>query len=469
MRKILGVLMLLLVASLAYSVGGSLYMRYNSDGTVTATEWGLLDDLRVGRRGTGFDLNFDAFTLSYKLRSSVNLGEWQMNGALNDVNKAFGVDAYSGAKRVTSPGYLQFSGLKAGPANLSLGLAWWHWDYSYSQKIVPTSGTTTESKKSGGANIIGVDFTMDLPISESFRLHIDPWDKLDLYIGLGDADVKDGADTNTAKSSYFKVILPVHFNMDFGTVGLEIFPKITFISYGGSYALSSGETNNNSSSQLVFGIMGRLNILINEFLGAFVHAGYVYDDSITLVNSTLGTNTNGATTMEVPIFAGLTVKPAGPILLTLGVGYLLKLADIPKGAPSETNLPAGGLVGEYGYFDEHGYQNPFLRFAGSAKFASDWEIGMSTILYWNQKAIATQGGSGSYYSGGVKIASGGMTTTYESEILHFNYFNDWDGGGNGFGANYLQFSKDNVTIRGHITGGGGLWGLFGFADVSFAF
>lgn len=464
MKKFLVVLMLLIVAS-AYSVGGSMYMRYNANGSVTATAWGLLDDLRVGGRGTGFDLNFDAFTLSYKLRSAVNLGEWQMDGALNDVNKVFGTNALT----VTSPGYVQLSGLRVGPANMAVGLAWWHYDYSYSQKVEPTSGTATESKKSAGANIFGLDFAFDLPIGDSMRLHIDPWDKLNLYVGFGDADVKDGTTTNNGSSSYFKILLPVHFNMNFDVVGVEIFPKITFINKSGKYALSGGETNDNNSSSLTFGIMGRVDVAINELLGAFAHVGFVYSDDFGIVNSTSSTNTNSLTYMEMPIFAGLTVKPAGPVLLTLGVGYLVEISETSKVPSTTTNQPAGGLIGEYGYFDEHGYKNPFLRFAGSAKFASDWEVGMSTILYWNQAGIATAGGSGNYYSGGVATSAAGKTTSYGSELFHFNYFNNWDSGGAAFGANYLQFSKDNVTIKGVLGNGGGLAGLFSFIDVSFAF
>lgn len=480
MKKFLVVLMLLIVAS-AYSVGGSLYMRYNADGSVTATEWGFLDDLRVGRRGTGFDLNFDSFTLSYKLRSPVNLGEWQFNQQLpicdstgykfmNGVNKAMGVDAYAGALTLTSPGYVQLSGLRAGPANMAVGLAWWHYDYSYSQKVEPTSGTATESKKTAGANIIGLDFALDLPIGDSMRLHIDPWDKLNLYVGFGDADVKDGADTNNGSAFYFKVVAPIHFNINIETLGIEIFPKISFASDSGKYQLlSGGETNDYSGSELVFGLMLRADMAINELLGAFAHIGFVYDSATSINNSTLGTNTNDLSYMEMPIFAGLTVKPAGPVLLTLGVGYLVEISETSKVPSTTTNQPAGGLIGEYGYFDEHGYKNPFLRFAGSAKFASDWEVGMSTILYWNQSAIATAGGSGNYYSGGVATSAAGKTTTYESQLFHFDYFNNWDSGGAGFGANYLQFSKDNVTFRGVLSGASGLAGLFGFIDVSFAF
>jgi len=98
---------------------------------------------------------------------------------------------------------------------------------------------------------------------------------------------------------------------------------------------------------------------------------------------------------------------------------------------------------------------------------------MSTILYWNQQRIATgdawKGPFLNYYTGSVSTSSTGKTTSYASELFHFNYFNNWDSGGAGFGANYLQFSKDNVTIKGVLGDGGGLAGLFSFIDVSFAF
>ncbi len=481
MKKFLVVLMLLAVASLSFSVGGSLYMRYNADGSVTATEWGLLDDLRVGRRGTGFDLNFDNFTLSYKLRSGVGcdgaianaIGGVVIDSVTMGANNAPANRNYIGTPTMTSPGYVQLSGLKVGPANMSVGFALWHYDYSASKKVEPTSGTAVDASAKAGQNVLAFDFTFDLPIGDNMRFHIDPWDKVNLAFGFGDADVKWDSNTNTASYNKFNLVLPLHFDMNFETVGIEIFPKVVLDNSSSKQALSSGTTNDTTSSSLTLGAMVRLNVLINELLGAFAHVGFVYGDSLTITNATSGTNTNGQTFMEAPIFAGLTVKPAGPILLTLGVGYLVELGETPKGAQATTNQPAGGLIGEYGYFDQHGYKNPFLRFAGSAKFASDWEIGMSTILYWNTQRIATgeawKGAFLNYYYGGVATTSTAKTTSYYSEILHFDYFNSWDRGGAGFGANYLQFSKDNVTIRGVLSDASGLAGLFGFVDVSFAF
>ncbi|MCX7820453.1 MAG: hypothetical protein N2258_02125, partial [Brevinematales bacterium] len=126
MKKFLVVLMLLIVAS-AYSVGGSMYMRYQANakditnkgatssildttGIVASEGWAdFLEDLRVGRRGTGFDLNFDSFTLSYKLRSGVA----SQKGFTANLDNALG----SGIV-LTSPGYVQLSGLRVGPANM---------------------------------------------------------------------------------------------------------------------------------------------------------------------------------------------------------------------------------------------------------------------------------------------------------------------------------------------------------------
>jgi len=383
MKKFLVVLMLLIVAS-AYSVGGSMYMRYNANGSVTATEWGLLDDLRVGRRGTGFDLNFDSFTLSYKLRSATGVA-----GAIVDLIGSYEVSSGGGnantigTPTASSPGYVQLSGLRVGPANMAIGGSWWHYDYTKTEKYEPTSGTGYDYKATAGYNVFAFDFAFDLPIGDTMRLHIDPWDKVNVSFAFGDADVKWASTTNKANASSFAILLPVHFNMNFDVVGIEIFPKISFSSSSSKQDVdpnnSAISNKENNSSSLTAGLMVRVDAAINELLGAFAHVGIVYSDGIDITKQnnagTEQTITNsGPTSMEAPIFAGLTVKPAGPVLLTLGVGYLVEISETSKVPFATTNQPSGGLIGEYGYFDEHGYKNPFLRFAGSAKFASDCKL-----------------------------------------------------------------------------------------------
>ncbi len=492
MKKLLAVLLLLLVASLAYSVGGSLYMRYNSDGTVTATEWGLLDDLRVGRRGTGFDLNFDSFTLSYKLRGPASLvNSWDPAGMFKSVADTYGpllekeadpTAPWNGKavekRELSSPGYLQFSGLKLGPVDLAIGATWWVLDESAKSFVTNALGATNaDYNKSVAINLVGIDLALNIPIGDTMRIHVDPWDKIDIYFGLGGAvnNNETSGTTNTLNATYFKIILPLHFDINIEQFSLEIFPKVQFENKGEtgeSKVAGVTSTIKSDSSSFDLGLMVRAGFLINEILSLYAHLGIVSYSSKSFATVEVGgvTTTNADTEnkrIELPLYGGLSVKPAGPIVLNLGIGYLLPVSRYDRSGASTNDLtPGGGFDGEYNFFDEHAYKNPFLRFAGSAKFASDWEIGMSTIVTLWSPGIQTAGYNGpGYYTSTVDK----FGKTESSQFFHFDYFNDWDGGGNGFGANYLQFSKDNVTIRGHITGGTGLWGLFGFADVSFAF
>jgi hypothetical protein len=448
MKKFLVVLLLLVVASLAYSVGGSLYMRYYPDGTVLANEgWApYLEDLRVGRRGTGFDLNFDAFTLSYKLRSPKALPDVLTAvytvQATQDPNAWLNVDTKD---KATSPGYVQFTGLKLGGATLGIGGTWWHFDESYSSNNV--SGNI-------GYNVFAFDVQLDVPMGDMLRFHIDPWDKLDIVFGSGNAK---NANIESSYSTY-KFIIPLHLDINLEAASIELFPK--FEAEGTTTKDLNGVES--TSSSMKAGLMVRVNIPVGDIYSIYVHPGFVWSDTSTKIGSA---DAIGTTSMEAPIFAGLSIKPAGAVTLNLGAGYLLVLSEVEKPTDAK-GQSVSGLIGEYGYFDEHGYKNPFLRFAGSAKFASDWELGMSTIV--NFQGQNNCGGNSDKYYGGVT----GTDADYAyAQILRFTYFNNWDDGGGGYGANYIQYSKDGVTIKG-VFGGDtskGIAGLFSYIECAFNF
>jgi len=450
MKKFLVVLLLLVVASLAYSVGGSLYMRYYPDGTVLANEsWApYLEDLRVGRRGTGFDLNFDAFTLSYKLRSPK---------ALPDVLTAvYTVQATQDPKawlngdtkdKATSPGYVQLTGLKLGGATLGIGGTWWHFDESYSSKSPDVSGNI-------GYNVFAFDVQLDVPMGDMLRFHIDPWDKLDIVFGSGNAK---NASIESSYSTY-KFIIPLHLDINLEAASIELFPKFQV---EGTATKDLNGVESTSSSKTA-GLMVRVNIPVGDIYSIYVHPGFVWSDSSSKTGSA---DETGTTSMVAPIFAGFSIKPAGAVTLNLGAGYLLVLSEVER--PTDVKgQPVSGIISEYAYFDEHGYKNPFLRFAGSAKFASDWELGMSTIVNFNQGGQACGWPPGKGYYGGV---TGSDADNSYSQLIHFDYFNNWDSGGGGYGANYIQYSKDGVTIKGVLGDGGGLAGMFQYMEFSFNF
>ena len=89
MKRILAVLLFVAAASIGFSVSGQVYTEIRDNGPsgygvtnegvyfYTQEPWSTgsvtpLDDLRCGRQGTGVDLNFDSFTLTYKLRDMLN-------------------------------------------------------------------------------------------------------------------------------------------------------------------------------------------------------------------------------------------------------------------------------------------------------------------------------------------------------------------------------------------------------------
>jgi hypothetical protein len=461
-------------------VTGSVYARLDANGSVHATEWGTLNDLtEAGRRGTGFDINFDNFGISYKLRSALSLPTAMGN--------AYGA-ASSGTAQATSPGYVQINGLKLGNASLAIGASFWHFDET--QKKFDTNGAVTNSDLV--ANIAYNQFAFNsyfsIPISDTIKLENYGWDQIQVDFGGGTATKNNTGVTNVGNSSMYRIFIPIYLAMTFDKLGLSIAPRLIV---AGSSDIDSSVTTTNTSltGSMYIGSMVRGSYSINDNWGFYADLGLFLNNSTAYGQVNAATNQNlTSSQIEVPIYVGFTFKPAGWATLNLGIGYIAILnssAVDTGGGTTNTTVNGGGLANIYhtGNVAEHAYAKPFMSWGGSAKFAEDWTLGMNDVLLLNSPSGF---GTGGYYVNTSTKGGGKEVTTTSSQLVHFDNFWNFDGGG---GSAYIQYAKDavslkfvfgNNTISQTLTGTGttpnptvnqtvAIAGLFGFVDMAVNF
>jgi hypothetical protein len=468
MKRILTVLALLTVCGMAFSVTGALYVRYNADNTITATEWSgsagsSIDDLRVGRRGSGFDINTDTFGVSYKIRTKNVAGTGYANGVFQTV----------GAFDVTSPGYLQITGIKLGGFSADLGGSWWTAGLSkVDLKTNMTTGVTNNNTAINyGVNHFALNLDFNLPIGDKLSIQAYPWDKIQFnWIG-GSATKTDVALTNNGTTSLYDLILPIHFDLNgMDPISLGIFPKFEIKGVNDTYN-TLATTNVDNVSELRASAMIRFGYKINSVWGVYAHVG-IDNDSTTTINTTaVSTNTENNNQLFAPLWVGVSFAPAGWVKMNIGVGYNWSLASkdikVSQAAGINTtnfiNTTGSGMQSTYGWFDEHAYQTPFLQFSGSSKFATDWELGLNTTVAMNGGAMGGNypAASGTTKDGYVNVSQG---LTWEND---FNWDNNC----------YLKYTKDAVSLTGVFgnkqsgtsTATTAIGGIFGFVDMSISY
>jgi hypothetical protein len=472
MKKILVVLALLFVCGMAFSVTGSVYVRLNASGSVTATEWGTLDDLSTaGRRGSGFDINFENFGISYKLRSAVT--------PPTAVKNAYGTPGLAisssgtittNALTATSPGYVQINGIKLGSATLAIGGTFWHFDENQNGLSTNLAGTNFNLAANIAYNQFAFNSYFSIPISDTMKLENVPWDQIQLDFGFGTATRNDLGVTNVGNSSMFKIFIPIYLNMTFDKFSLSLAPRLIV---GNSSDIDSSTTTTNTTlaTSSYFGSMVRAGYSINDNWSFYADIGLFANNSTAYQQVNTATNQNATrNAIDLPLFIGFTFKPAGWTTLNLGIGYLAKLSDTTtdygNGGTNITKI-GGGLANIYHDQNvaEHAYAKPFMSWGGSSKFAEDWTLGMNDVLLLNSPAPFSTGG---YYTGYANTTVGTSTTYNASQLVHFDNFWNFDGGG---GSAYIQYAKDAVSLK-FVFGNGaptGIMGLFGYVDMSVNF
>ncbi len=516
MKRILVVLLFVAVASLGFSVSGQVYTRLEAGNTggggetpasgggfYLAEPWAAgsqtpLADLRVGRQGTGVDLNFDTFTLTYKLRETLSgvqgLDKLALGGALPSMT-------------ATSPGYLQLNGLKAGVLDWSIGISWWNASVSSSDNsttiftnslVQSTNGSTVSG--AGSYNLVAFDLTYSIAAGDNLRFHADPWNKVTFcfYSGAEDSmnsaggtnnGTAGGLSTNNYNSAVngWGAIVPLNIDMAFGPFSLTIEAK--WIADGQNY-WQNGLIGSYNDSQL--GAVAKMNLVAGELFGVYVDVGIVYlSGGSSLNDGDHGTtNTSSYSGALVPTIFGITLTPAPVWTINLGYGYMFSLGytsttlNTTAGATNLNQTTSYGSVPEteYDWYEIHGYHHPFVSLSADTKFAGDWSAGLRFIVYLN--SIAGTGDDGPYLQGWDAFNQQNSTTsTYNANgstiaymtsynWLSFNNIGDWDGLGGS--SCYIGYSKDNFSVKcwtafGNGGGPGGLLGLFGAIDVGIKF
>jgi hypothetical protein len=505
MKRILTVLALLTVCGMAFSVTGAIYVRYNADNSITATEWGTIDDLRVGRRGSGFDINTDSFGVSYKIRSAQTLSASKFDGNGAVTNQGNAVADVVGTVNVTSPGYIQLTGLKMGTVEADIGGAWWTSGLSssaLSTNAAPSGTTNNQYVQNYGYNYFAFNLDFKIPLTETITFTDYPWDKIQFDFGTGSA-TKNGistsaataattnyvqltptdwktnitpaaaagttATTNAGTSTHIGLILPLHLDIGgIDPISIGLFPKMTYTSDVNAIN-SISQTNVTTASDTHIGALVRLGYKIDAIWSLYAHVGIDNDSasSVTIFSTGTGavTNSTVGNQLQAPLFIGVGFQPAGWVNLNVGLGYAAVLGSSTTavtqtkiGGTPTTNITTvgGGLQETYGFFDEHGYVNPFMKFSGSTKIGTDWEVGLSTIVSMNGGAM-----SGGYPAVNSTSSDGYNNNT--SMVTFANNFN-WDNQ-----QCYVKFSKDAFSVQGMLGGKNGLAGLFAFVDASISF
>ncbi len=541
MKRILVVLLFVAAASVAFSVSGQVYTRIMGgqswenapfqprfyDSELWANGITPISDLRVGRQGTGVSINFDSFTLDYKLRRSINPADdplgWEGGQyGLEDLGKNCGLNLAA-----TSPGYLKFSGFKLGPVDFSIGLSWWTAEQTSTatasasdanwtnQSGGVSSGTMTASE---AFNLVAFDLTYNFQAGD-VRFHADPWNQVNIAYATG-SDSKNVSGTvlnqsavtalqNTGSDSYFGLVLPLNIDWSAGPFSLSVECKFMVTSQGetlGTQSLTA--TNTMTSGSLVYqeGAVLKLGYTVNELFGVFGDIGII---DLANISATVNSDTNMSDSTSVtsgylvPIFFGISLSPAPVFTCNIGMGFMVPVGlqtvntttpNVSGGKTSTTTTTYSTIAQtEFDWYEMHGYYKPFINLGADTKFAGDWSAGVRFIVYLNSSAgtgdngpyitLALNSGfnanpnnnsSTEYTSAAV---SGNATMTAQTvNWLNFNNIPDWDPYGGS--SAYLGYSKDNFSTKlwtgiGQTTyantGTTGLLGMFAAIDVGIKF
>lgn len=513
------VLFLFALISTGFAVNGKVYTRlladmnggkglpaqmgyYDSEPWV---QWGYtpLADLSCGRQGTGVDISFDNFTLSYKLRRPFMFAEnYSSQFGFRDIYSHFSalgqVSANTNAVniRATSPGYLSISGLKLGGIDFAFGGAWW--TYSDTADAFDTNAagvTNTFLKGKADYNLFAFDMYYNIRLGD-IRFHTDPWNRVNFCFYLGSDNVNNLVKTNTGAENGWGAGIPL--SIDFSTEAFSVTADIKAFISGNSKFFIDGQgagvdaTNTSSSFTYETGGVLKLNYIINETFGIFGDIGLVAGGSTSASCTNMPyTNFVDSSSLSMPLMGGITIILTSALTFNLGLGYQLYLSDstfdrtVDASGTVTTNSATGKgnesrFQSEWDKYGIHGYHHPFVKFGADTQFATDWSAGLRFIIMLNDvgadgyPAISGTGANNGYLSQNSHTLTG---HTYYNNWLNFQTIPDWDGLGGS--SAYLGYSKDNFTaklwVAANNQGGSGdlagnrLLSLFSAIDIDIKF
>lgn len=529
MKRILVVLMLLSMVVGAYAVSGKIFARFNKQGPVFEY-WaggGNNVDLWQQKDGTGFDIGFDTFGLTYKTRPALaipfGLEDNVFAAVWTDVNpndktnaSAAGFDEnYWGRKlKASSPGYFKLRDIKFGSFAMQIGFSWTQAFATSTLLVTNTNGTTNANSDGSIAiafNKFYVDYKFDLPLGDMITIKQYDWDLMHFEYAFGDTKLGNNAtQTNTWKSgSSFLAYVPLQVLINLNAVALTLSPLFVYDTTTTSDTGNAPVTNNIynpnqfdnfktnnvvTATKMKAGAYARANIGLNDVFSIYVMAGGFLttseDFNRTVIADVTAVTTNSRSTssmLSVPAFAGLIVKMGPGIKMTLGWG--MQYTSYTSIADSAgTNLPGvtttswinrygaydNGVKAEFATYGDNFMDLAFLRFGSDAKFAGNWSVGIAGGVALNdewtypwyvkyQNGVTTSG-----------IGSATVTTSGANQLFSFINFMNYDR------QMYIKYEDENVAIKGTISQEGNydgasssyqtqLFGMFEYVDLTIKF
>jgi len=465
MKRILVVLLLLAVASLGFSVSGKVYGRYlanvNDGNLSSAVGWydsepwvkytlTPLADLRVGRQGTGVSVNFDSFTLDYKLRRPINTAEnWSGNWGLNFLKDYYNaITGFADDLKATSPGYINVSGLKLGPVDLSIGGSWWTLQRSYSEMEEIGGTKTLDFNASVGYNMFAFDLTYSIQAGDA-RIYAAPWNKVSVAFFGGEATGKEAvSDTDFGKGSVsgYGAIIPLVIDYSMESLSVTLHCK-AFLGGESTKVELAGASDTISSGSTELGAVLKVSYVINELFGVFGVVGYVMS-SASQTEDISGTKVADVSDnySMIPLMGGLTITPSPALTFNLGTGYAVitgKEKDNILGL--ELEVDRSRFQTQWDNYEVHGYFKPLIKFAADTKFAGDWGAGLTYIVYLNDTVGTGHNGGNTDQSETIKYSDYYKSVVKQSDWLNFNNIPDWDALGGS--CAYISYSKDNYETK----------------------
>jgi hypothetical protein len=405
---------------------------------------------------------------------------------------------HAGILRATSPGYFQINKLNVFGTPVQIGIAWW--EIYATDKISNSvlSGADSHNERADiGFSKFYVDFKANYAINDSIIVKIVDWDLIwsEFYFGkFSDVETSGSKRTNSNAASGFKIYVPLRiFWSVLDNLNLDIAPKLIYDTKAHEWDANNGgviETNKKFDNYLRLGSTVRVSYGINDMLTGYLMTGYYFENEQefdrTLTPDGL-INTNfliNSTYNTIPIYAGVKLKLSGTITFNLGYGVSLSLNSrdtVISGSVygATTNVLTYGTVLRTGYMmnfrrwdmnwdgtglgsADHGdfaggasfmiperqtygdnlMDTVFLRMAGVAKFAQNWELSIASAVSLNDPWTVNYINMGSDNESFSQGNAGFKRVMFN--WLVFNNFSSYDNN------MYLKYEDDVVAIKGSV-------------------
>lgn len=481
MKRILLAAMLMNCFVALYSISGSVYTRFDGGGWATPNEY-----LRYDKPGTGFDLDFGGWGITYRMRQDISGGGSMGDNIFSDSDNIEMMKSLGGLNvfyqkamgtswdlRATSLGYLRLRNLKIGPVSFDTGVGLHALIKEAQDYQTNTGGVLKDARMNASFYKIYWDLDLNWQ-SDEWKFYLHPADRsyVDIFFGNATAVLN----TVNYSASLFGYDINVKLNLEYNPakspLSLTLTPRARLRYFLDDSMLADNDGSTNKTRQRdELGAILRLTWKFDAANSVYVAAGYV--NTSDPLNRTLGvaaTNWNTTTTRnEVPLFAYYIIQPVSQVKLALGVGYDLVLNDTTYGTANwkdPTNYTStrysGYLTLGNDFLGENWYGGQtFLRFAMVGKIVEGLEVGLNNVVTFYNDNFWGEGNGGT--TSETVNTNGTYALKNDRDWLKFVGSGSWD-------VNcFVRFFNERVEILGIIGNSGGLLALFGELDVKLKF